>query len=148
MIETLGSRLKIERERLGLSQTSLAEIGETTKKSQIDYEKGNSYPKSNYLELISKVGIDVLFVVTGVKSPSEYELEIIGKHRAEIKALEDQQAFIDKALETANKFRKWSKESEEGLTFSTFVNTFGYQQTDANKMFSALVKIFDVLEEV
>lgn len=147
MTEILGARLKIERERLGLSQTQLAAIGETTKKSQIDYEKGNSYPKSNYLELVSKVGVDVLFIVTGIKSPSSHELEIIEKHRIEIKALADKSAFIDKALEVANKFRKYSKESGEELTFSSFVNSFNYQESDANKMYSALAKIFDALEE-
>lgn len=67
---TIGDRLREERERLGFSQPALAGLAETTKKSQIDYEKGITFPKANYLEVISKVGVDVQYVVTGVRSAS------------------------------------------------------------------------------
>lgn len=65
---TIGQRLKEERERLGLSQPSFAGVAETTKKSQIDYEKDITQPKAGYLESVAKVGADVQYIVTGVRS--------------------------------------------------------------------------------
>jgi len=62
---TIGDRLKEERERLHLSQTSLAEGAGTTKKTQIDYEKNNTPPKANYLATVATYGIDVAYVITG-----------------------------------------------------------------------------------
>lgn len=67
---TIGDRLREERERLGFSQPALAGLAETTKKSQIDYEKGITFPKANYLEVVAKVGVDVQYIVTGVRSAS------------------------------------------------------------------------------
>lgn len=65
---TIGDRLREERERLGFSQPALAGLAETTKKSQIDYEKGITFPKANYLEVVAKVGVDIQYVITGVHS--------------------------------------------------------------------------------
>lgn len=62
---TIGDRLKEERERLHLSQTSLAEAGGTTKKTQIDYEKNKTQPKGKYLAAIASFGVDVAYVITG-----------------------------------------------------------------------------------
>lgn len=67
---TIGDRLREERERLGFSQPAFAGLAETTKKSQIDYEKGITFPKANYLEVIAKVGSDIQYIVTGVRSAS------------------------------------------------------------------------------
>ena len=64
----IGGRLKEERSRLGYSQTdfgALAGIGKTT---QINYEKGSGSPDANYLAAVAKVGLDVLYVVTGQRS--------------------------------------------------------------------------------
>jgi transcriptional regulator with XRE-family HTH domain len=83
-VSFLGDRLREERERLGYNQTQLAVIGDTTKKSQIDYEKGNSYPKGNYLEAVSKLGIDVQYIITGQRSTlslTEEENELINLWR-------------------------------------------------------------------
>lgn len=65
---TIGDRLREERERLGFNQPALAGLAETTKKSQIDYEKGISFPKANYLEVIARVGADIQYIITGVRS--------------------------------------------------------------------------------
>ena len=65
---TIGERLKLERLRLGLTQPQLAAIGLTTKKSQIDYEQGNSYPKASYLAAVSQFGVDVNYIITGERS--------------------------------------------------------------------------------
>lgn len=65
---TIGERLKEERERLGFTQPAFAGLAETTKKSQIDYEKDLTQPKAGYLAVIAKVGADVQYIVTGERS--------------------------------------------------------------------------------
>lgn len=71
---TIGDRLREERDRLGLNQTEFAKIAGTTKKSQIDYEKNLTQPKAGYLALIGEVGVDVLYVVTGQRTPGHTPL--------------------------------------------------------------------------
>lgn len=65
---TIGQRLREERERLGYTQPSFAELAGTTKKSQIDYEKDLTQPKAGYLAYIAAAGADIQYIVTGVKS--------------------------------------------------------------------------------
>lgn len=64
----LGERLKIERERLGMNQVDFAELAETTKNSQIKYEKGLISPKADYLLAVSQAGVDLMYVLTGKRS--------------------------------------------------------------------------------
>ena len=66
---TIGKRLKSERLRLGLSQTAFALAGGVSKLSQVRYEKGERYPDGAYLQRISGIGVDVLYVLTGQKTP-------------------------------------------------------------------------------
>ena len=61
-------RLKEERKRLRLTQPELAAAGGTTKGSQLKYEKGENPANSQYLELIAKVGVDIQYLLTGVRS--------------------------------------------------------------------------------
>lgn len=61
----IGGRLKEERERLGLSQTALAQIGGVGKTTQIKYEKGSSSPDSAYLSAVSNGGLDIFYVLKG-----------------------------------------------------------------------------------
>lgn len=67
---TIGARLREERERLHLSQTALAEAAGTTKKTQIDHEKDNTPPKASYLASVATLGIDVAYVITGIRLES------------------------------------------------------------------------------
>lgn len=69
----IGLRLKEERERLNLSQTALAEIGGKKKLAQLKYEQGESSPTAAYLEAVRRVGIDVLYVVTGERTSQHLE---------------------------------------------------------------------------
>lgn len=66
-MNTIGERLKDERTRLGLSQSAFAEIGGVKKLAQINYEKGERFPDALYLSNLAKIGVDVLFIVTGQK---------------------------------------------------------------------------------
>ena len=81
---TIGARLKEERERLGFTQPAFAGLAETTKKSQIDYEKDLTQPKAGYLAAIAKVGADVQYIVTGIRCPgalSDDESELVARFR-------------------------------------------------------------------
>lgn len=62
---TIGLRLKSEREKLGLSQTAMAEMAHTTKKTQIDHETDRTPPKATYLAQVASLGVDVGYVITG-----------------------------------------------------------------------------------
>ncbi len=64
-MSTVGSRLREERERLKLSQSAFAECGRVGKHSQINYERDRRQPDSKYLVAIEKIGVDIMYVLTG-----------------------------------------------------------------------------------
>lgn len=63
----MGSRLREERERLRLSQAALGEIGRVRKQAQLKYEKGDRSPDADYLSAVAAAGVDVLYVLTGMR---------------------------------------------------------------------------------
>ncbi|HDS1776253.1 TPA: helix-turn-helix transcriptional regulator [Pseudomonas putida] len=65
----IGDRLKEERERLGLNQTDFAALAGASKNTQYNYEKGERSPDSNYLAAAAAQGLDVLYVITGARTP-------------------------------------------------------------------------------
>lgn len=65
----LNERLREERERLGLSQDEFAEIGGVQRRSQGNYERGERVPDAAYLAAIAGSGVDVLYIVTGIRTP-------------------------------------------------------------------------------
>ena len=64
-MSSIGSRLKDERERLGLNQTELAELCGATRKTQFNYETNVRRPDADYLAALATAGADVLYVLTG-----------------------------------------------------------------------------------
>ena len=62
---SIGARLKAERLRLGLSQASVGAAGGVAVNAQGRYENGIRFPRADYLAEVAKLGIDVLFVITG-----------------------------------------------------------------------------------
>lgn len=75
----------------------------------------------------------------GELSPAE--VAAIQAMRAEQEALLSRYAFQRKAIATAHAFEQWSADTGEGLTFSTFVNAFGYQDGDGKRMYEAVQRI-------
>ncbi|EIJ33331.1 helix-turn-helix domain-containing protein [Thiothrix nivea] len=61
-------RLREERKRIGMNQTEFAEAGGVQISAQTNYERGVRNPDWDYLERISDLGVDVLYVVTGRRS--------------------------------------------------------------------------------
>ncbi|EGV2900927.1 helix-turn-helix transcriptional regulator [Salmonella enterica] len=66
----IGQRLREERERLGLSQAALGEIGGVRKQAQLLYENGERKPDAAYLSAVSKFGVDIQYVIVGEHSLS------------------------------------------------------------------------------
>jgi transcriptional regulator with XRE-family HTH domain len=65
----IGDRLCEERKRLGLSQGAMGEIGGVKANAQGNYEKGDRFPDAAYLAALAEIGVDVLYVVTGRRTP-------------------------------------------------------------------------------
>lgn len=61
-------RLKQERERLMLTQEAFGEHAQAKKRTVADWESGKSSPTAVQLNLLSLIGVDVQFVVSGVRS--------------------------------------------------------------------------------
>lgn len=80
MVNLFGVRLFEERERLGFLQKVFAEKVGVTPRSQINYEKGERLPDSRYLAEAVRCGVDVMYVLTGVRSaPIESTLDRRGQ---------------------------------------------------------------------
>lgn len=65
-----GECLREERVRLGLKQEEMAQIGGVTRNTQGSYERDERRPDTGYLKALHAVGLDILYVVTGVPTPS------------------------------------------------------------------------------
>lgn len=64
----IGKRLKEERERLGLTQSALGDIGDVGKTTVIAWERGTAFPNALFLADIAAIGADVRYIVTGQRS--------------------------------------------------------------------------------
>ncbi|WP_460149442.1 helix-turn-helix domain-containing protein [Pseudomonas sp. S3_E10] len=82
-----GECLREERGRLGLKQEEMAQIGGVTRNTQGSYERDERRPDTGYLKALHAVGLDVLYVVTGVRTPvpvgdlSEDEEVLVRRYR-------------------------------------------------------------------
>lgn len=63
-----GDRLREERDKLGLSQAKLAEIGGVSRPSQVSYEKSGGNPPGDYWTALAAANFDVQYIFTGVRS--------------------------------------------------------------------------------
>lgn len=87
MEKNLGERLREERDRLGINQNELADIGGVKRNSQGNYERGRQNPDTAYLLAIAKAGIDVMYVLFGQRdgamdAQTEAETEVMCSFRS------------------------------------------------------------------
>ncbi|MBD1589520.1 helix-turn-helix domain-containing protein [Pseudomonas typographi] len=68
-MESIGLRLRKERERLAMTQRRFGEIGGVEPNAQGKYESGERFPKADYLEAVAQAGVDVLYVLAGKRTP-------------------------------------------------------------------------------
>ncbi len=82
----ISARLRQERERLGLTIEAFAHGGGLTQQTQMRYENGSRMPDAKYLANIHQLNVDVLYVLSGKKTPrkstlSPEEAELLDRHR-------------------------------------------------------------------
>lgn len=65
--QQIGARLREERTRLAFTQQDLAESIGGARLSVIHYESGRSSPAAETLAALEAVGVDVRYVLTGVR---------------------------------------------------------------------------------
>ena len=70
-MKMIGHRLSRERSRLGLSAAAFAVLGGVDASMQETFEKGVRQPDAAYLATMAVIGIDVLYVVTGMPTCTE-----------------------------------------------------------------------------
>lgn len=98
---SMGERLRDERKRLGYSQSEFAELVGASYKSQLRWEKNESSPSAEALAIWAGVGLDVLFVVTGVGGGANSVIPKMSPDRQEVlnaydqMSPEGQRAFLD-----------------------------------------------------
>ncbi|MFA7269846.1 MAG: hypothetical protein WC073_10920 [Sterolibacterium sp.] len=66
-MNTIGERLREERERFGMNQTVFGSLGGVQKQAQLKYEKDDRAPDAAYLAAIAQGGVDVLYIITGMR---------------------------------------------------------------------------------
>ena len=62
-----GQRLREERERLGLTQVEFGKRCGVFKSTQFRYEKSERSPDVDYWQACNALGVDVQYVITGVR---------------------------------------------------------------------------------
>lgn len=65
---TIGARVKEERERLGMTIPEFADAAGAKKNTVIDWQKDVSSPPAAKLAALAGVGVDIQYIVTGVRS--------------------------------------------------------------------------------
>lgn len=99
----IGRRIKIERERLGLSQPSLADIVDASKRTIIEWEKGSTSPNAVQLSALSSIGGDPLFIITGNRADSSLSNYLTSSEAELIKAYRNtDQAHQDTVLQVCD----------------------------------------------
>ncbi|QIL81827.1 helix-turn-helix transcriptional regulator [Diaphorobacter sp. HDW4A] len=68
-MDNIGTRLRDERERLEMTQDQFAELGGVGKRALVYYEKNERSPDAAFLAAVAQVGVNVLYVLTGVHAP-------------------------------------------------------------------------------
>lgn len=64
-MQTIGSRLKAERDRIGLSQNDICNLTGVSRKSLFNYENDERSPDAEFLSILEKNGFDIGFIICG-----------------------------------------------------------------------------------
>lgn len=92
-LNTIGGRIVSERKKLGLSQVDLIVRTRVSKSTQIKYEAGTSYPDAEYLMTLDGIGLDIMYILTGLKT---YDA-MTDEHQNLIDAYADAPAVLKRA---------------------------------------------------
>lgn len=67
-MKSIGSRIRDERTRLGLNQTDFANLAGLSRNAQAHYERDERIPDTAYLAALSKFGVDIMYIINGIKN--------------------------------------------------------------------------------
>ncbi|MBM3114972.1 helix-turn-helix domain-containing protein [Jeongeupia naejangsanensis] len=81
IFSSVGDRLKEERKRLGLTQTDFGVLGGVGVVTQRNYEKNATAADLGYFERIAAAGVNVTYVLTGLKVTAE-EQQLLSTYNA------------------------------------------------------------------
>ncbi|MGX9694917.1 helix-turn-helix domain-containing protein [Achromobacter anxifer] len=129
----IGSRLREERKRLRMDQATFGEVGGVKALAQLTYESGKRSPDANYLERVAAAGVDVLYVLTGVRTLSEADLA------ADLKRYGDAWETLEMALEAAG--RELSPEKKRRAADALFAASKGEMATDQKKLTELVLQL-------
>lgn len=73
-MSSIGDRIKEERNRLVITQADFAKLGGVVRRAQQNYENGSRTPDGAYFAKVAEVGIDVLYVITGIRASASASL--------------------------------------------------------------------------
>lgn len=95
----IGLRLKAERLRLGVSPPEFASACGVSRTTQFNYEGGARLPDAGYLSLAHSEGVDVQYVVTGVRALDDDRFVTIEPPQAHAFAADsDSASALDEAV--------------------------------------------------
>ena len=107
----IGTRLREERERLGMTQEGFGQAGGVLKRALIRYEKGERMPDAAFLAAIAAAGADVLYILTGQRS---------GVAAAAPVAAEPAAQLSRRALAVAQNYEATSEEGKKIIEAAAF----------------------------
>lgn len=148
----LGDRLREERERLGLSQAAFGELAGVKKNAQFNYEAGNRSPDSEYLSTIAKHGVDVLYVLTGMRTPGHDLIQEVRRKHGPALALADLADSIERITEAeAASGKARNRDDLERWAAAIAAVEEGLDQTnrrlDPSSKAELILAAYDLLEE-
>lgn len=151
-MSTIGERLKEERERLGLSQPAFAAIGGAGKHSQINYEAGRRSPDGEYFSAIAKHGVDVLYVLTGMRTPGHDLIQEVRRKYGPALALAELADSIERITEAeAASGKARNRDDLERWAAAIAAVEEGLEQTnrrlDPASKAELILAAYDLLEE-
>lgn len=73
----IGERLRNERKRLGMTQPKFAEAAGVSKRTLIDWEKGETFPTAMQLSALFNVGVDIQYVVAGLRESQNQRSQVL-----------------------------------------------------------------------
>jgi transcriptional regulator with XRE-family HTH domain len=147
---SLGNRLAEERGRLGLTQQDLAKTSDSTRESVGKYERDVNVPGGEALKAFARLGMDVQYILTGVRSlnlyrvaeedPPKYRPEPT-KKQVDPEVLQGVIAGVKEYLNETGRELSPAKEAELVMLLLDFMNAENVQNKSAVR--EAVAKVIE-----
>lgn len=115
-MSSIGERIRSERDRLGMSQPEFAKLAGTTKQTLFSWETDKTYPNAGQMAALTKAGVDVMYVLTGVRLPLDYQQNIEAMIKVTAEVDPDGSGSVTKELHEG--LRKMAQPTEPELNLT------------------------------